>query len=402
MELLVNTKDLEDTFLTLMEKYSSYYWLTAWAGINSLPYEELSRNKIKIEKIVVGLHFYQTHPDFIESFLSSKKVKYIKQPDGTFHPKLYLFFNNRNDWALIVGSANFTNAAFTGNTEVSTLITSLDSDSSRVFEQAFKVIDEKWKEADYFSKSELLNYRNTWQNIKTKINSLSGNYDGRTNNAKIKSKPIFQVSIHNMSWKEYVDKVKRDKYHSLKERLKLLDEIRSFFTKYGSFDKFSLEERKFTAGIPNKLSDELNVDSAFFGSMKGAGKYKNKIITNDINISNALDEIPLSGQITQKHYFEFLTHYKKAFTGNYIATATRLLAMKRPDVFVCLDSKNKLGLCKDFGLKPSVFDYDLYWGSIVENIFISEWWMNPKPRNEEERRIDQYRAALLDSLYYQM
>ena len=85
-----------------------------------------------------------------------------------------------------------------------------------------------------------------------------------------------------------------------------------------------------------------------------------------------------------------------------IATASRLLAMKRPDVFVCFDNENKSKLCKDFGITQSNMTYERYWDEIIERIFDSEWWNSPKPdENEKNIGIWRGRAAFLDSLYYE-
>jgi hypothetical protein len=74
--------------------------------------------------------------------------------------------------------------------------------------------------------------------------------------------------------------------------------------------------------------------------------------------------------------------------------------MKRPDTFICLDSKNKSNLCKDFGINQSEMNYERYWTDIIERIFDSEWWINPNPSNEQDRMISETRAAFLDALYY--
>jgi len=52
----------------LIDLYENFYWATAWAGVGSTHFDNLLANKDKIKKIVVGIHFYQTHPDFIETF----------------------------------------------------------------------------------------------------------------------------------------------------------------------------------------------------------------------------------------------------------------------------------------------------------------------------------------------
>lgn len=400
MKLITDSKILEKHFLRLLDRYSRYYWLTAWASSNFASFEKLVENKKKIEKIIVGIYFYQTHPDFIETFLNSEKVKYIKQPEGTFHPKIFLFYNNRTDWELIVGSANFTKAAFTVNTEVSTLIKSTDIDASKILNQTKDIIESTWKESKYFDKTELNDYRTIWKNFRPKINSLSGNYGKMASKRNKINKPIYLVPVANMDWKTFVEKVHNEQYHSLTSRIKVLEIANDLFAKVNSFQDLADDERKFIAGIPNKLPVEKDVDWGYFGSMKGAGIYKNRIIKNDLNISKALDEIPLSGQITKMHYQRFLFNYKKTFNGNYLATATRLLAMKRPDTFVCLDSKNKSALCKDFDIMQSGLDYERYWDEIITRVYDSNWWLNPKPKNKIEISISNFRAAFLDSLYY--
>lgn len=400
MELITDSKTLKKHFLRLLDKYPQYFWLSAWASSKSVPFDQLVKNKQRIEKIVVGIHFYQTHPDFIDAFIESENVKYIKQPEGTFHPKIFLFYNNKHDWELVVGSANFTHAAFTDNTEISTLIRSTDLNASEILAETFKVINATWLKAQYFGVDELEQYKKIWKNFRPKINSLSGSYGSKLSKKKKFSKPIYLVPVVNMNWDEFMDKVKADPYHSLTSRIKVLKIAKDLFQKVDSFYDLADDERKFIAGIPNNLPVDNDVDWGYFGSMKGAGIYKNRIITNDSNISKALDEIPFSGQITKIHYQRFLENYKRTFEGNYLATATRLLAMKRPDTFVCLDSKNKSALCKDFGITQAGINYERYWDEIIERIYDSNWWLNPEPKNKPEQSISDARAAFLDSLYY--
>lgn len=400
MKLITDSKALEKQFLRLLDKYSKYYWLTAWASSKSTSFDKLVQNKHKIEKIVVGIHFYQTHPDFIETFLESENVKYIKQPEGTFHPKIFLFYNNDNDWEILVGSANFTKAAFTINKEISALIASTDLNANEVLTQTFEIINSTWLESKHFDSDELIDYKNIWKNFRPKINSLSGSYGQNKSNEKKQSKPIYLIPVAKMDWNTFMEKVNEDEYHSLSSRIKVLKIAQNLFGKVDSFRDLADDERKFIAGIPNTLPVDKGVDWGYFGSMKGAGIYKNRIIENDLNISKALDEIPLSGQITKIHYQRFLENYKKTFEGNYLATATRLLAMKRPDTFVCLDSKNKSALCKAFEITQLGLDYDRYWEEIITRIYDSNWWINPKPKNTIEKSVSDSRAAFLDSLYY--
>ena len=45
----------------------------------------------KIIKIVVGTHFFQTDPDFIKMFIGEKGVRFFKNQNELFYPKLYIF-----------------------------------------------------------------------------------------------------------------------------------------------------------------------------------------------------------------------------------------------------------------------------------------------------------------------
>lgn len=395
MKLITTQIELEREFRRLTKQYSEFYWATAWAGVNTRPFDDLISKQKKIRNIVVGIHFYQTHPNFIKTFRSNRKVRFILQPEGTFHPKIYLFVDN-NKWELLVGSGNFTNGAFNKNKEATILISQDDINSQKIFNDAKKFILDNWKSAKYLTEKELDNYEITWRNLLPKINSLSGQYGS----VKRKSKPIHEVAIISKSWKEFMDDVRGEKFHGLDERLKVIEIASNLFETYRHFNLLTEDERKFIAGIPNKLETDGAVDWGYFGSMKGAGIYKNKILKNDINISKALDQIPYAGQITKNHFDRFIKEFSKVCTGNYIATATRLLSMKRPDTFICFDSKNKSSLCKAFGIVQSGMNYERYWNDIIERIYISDWWLKPNPRNDQEEKVSNARAAFLDSLYY--
>jgi hypothetical protein len=124
---------------------------------------------------------------------------------------------------------------------------------------------------------------------------------------------------------------------------------------------------------------------------------------NSRGLSQALDPIPLRGEVRRAEYLQFIDAYVRAYPGRRrhgLATATRLLAMKRPDYFVCFDAENRDGLCRAFGIGLGHHDYERYWDSVIERILISEWWMSPRPTGTKARSIWDGRAAFLDSLYY--
>jgi hypothetical protein len=306
-----------------------------------------------------------------------------------------LFYNSDSDWELIIGSANFTKQAFSKNTEASILLTSKEPDSRAILRQSKAIIDTCWRNAKYFDWTELDNYRIMWAIQRPKIKSLSGKFE----NGSIM--PFHQIPFMVMSWNQFVDKIKREHNHTLKNRLNMLALARQLFIDKIHLSDFTHEERSFIAGIPYDYKTPGFEDWGCFGSMKGAGTFKNKINRNDKNISKALDEIPLYGEVTEEHFSKYKNSFSKIFTGNSIATFSRLLAMKRPDIFYCITSANKKAFCKGFDVIYSHVNYNTYWELIVMKIINSEWWLHPNPNSLQESRISEARAAFLDAFCYQ-
>lgn len=396
MKLITSSLELRQEFVRLTKSYPRLEWATAWAGAESEPLKALKSAATKIERLVVGLHFYQTHPEFIATFIKHPRVRFIKQPSGVFHPKVYLFYRNEREWELLVGSANFSAAAFSVNVEATLSVSWRDEGAATVFEDARKLIGDAWAVAKPFTASELDSYRIIWKNQKSKRDSLSGGY-GKKKDKTPAPTPMHQVPVSTMTWKHFAHGVRNDVYSSVSSRIKLLAYLGELFVNHPHFDAMSTLQRRDVAGLHNPIDDTAG---SWFGSMRGAGKFANKIVSNDQRISMALDQIPLSGELTKSHYEDFIAHYEKALPGNFLATATRLLAMKRPDTFVCLDSRNKQKLCSAFGIQSTGMDYQRYWDEIVMRIRDCDWWLNPKPASPMETKIADGRAAFLDSLYY--
>jgi hypothetical protein len=75
-----------------------------------------------------------------------------------------------------------------------------------------------------------------------------------------------------------------------------------------------------------------------------------------------LDHIPADGYVSEEQFINFKRHFDLAFQGKAhqggVATASRLLAMKRPDMFVCVNNANRKGNCKAFGSPPSTLSLE--------------------------------------------
>lgn len=75
---------------------------------------------------------------------------------------------------------------------------------------------------------------------------------------------------------------------------------------------------------------------------------------------------------------------------------------------MCLDSKNKRNLCKEFKIKQDFgngkdIDYQRYWDEIIMRIQHGNWWDVACPQNsdDKEKSVWKYRAAFIDSLFYE-
>ena len=265
--------------------------------------------------------------------MHDKGVRFIKQTDGTFHPKIYIFENDSNDWALLIGSGNFTHAAFSDNSEASILITSDDQDGDKQIKRAKDYVLKQYNDGDAFEQSELSNYTVMWR--KRRPQGLT----------RKRIQHELKSAIYSMTWQDYVNKVLHEKRsfakHTFEGRLKVLNGIRSIFVKTPHFKDMTVLDRKRIAGLIN----EGDINWLWFGHMGGCGRFQHQINTGDVNISKALDQIPLNGNITKDLYDLYVHYYKMAMLGDKsIGTASRLLAMKRPDCFVCLDNANKTTL----------------------------------------------------------
>lgn len=392
MKLIITNADLRTTLSRLTNEYENISFAVAWASAGTEIFGELSANRNRIHKAVIGTHFYQTHPDVLDAFAESDYVRFILQPRGVFHPKIYIFWNQKH-WEVLMGSANLTAGALTNNAEAMVLISNSDQTASSLKEDVVALIDSYWDEARSVSKAEALSYRALWAIQQPALRRLSGQY-GQTS----KSKAPADSGVMAMSWMQFFDYVQKDAHHGFEERCDLLKLVRNAFETTSHFRDMEVGLRKTIAGLPT----DFNEHWGWFGSMSGAGYYHQAVNNNNPHISEALDEIPLNGPVSRWHYEAYLAKFVRAFpNGRHgVGIASRLLSLKRPDYFVCFDSKNKKTLCQDLEIKQTGMDYVRYWEEIIERITDSAWWNEPRPRNALAGTVWDGRAAMLDAIFY--
>lgn len=122
MKLLATATQINSELARLLRECSSCQVAVAWASVGFEAFDLLVKHGDKIERMVVGTHFYQTHPAFIERFLTHPNVRFVVNTDGVFHPKVYLFEKADGEWECIIGSPNFTKGGFGQNAEMAMLV----------------------------------------------------------------------------------------------------------------------------------------------------------------------------------------------------------------------------------------------------------------------------------------
>lgn len=407
MKILSNSLDIEKNICDCIEKYENISMSIAWASANSKAFKLLIKDKNikKIKFSTVGLHFYQTHPDFINKFLNDERVKFYKQNEGIFHPKIYLFWNDDKDWICLIGSANFTLSALTKNSEIMTMFTSTEGNN---FRDIRNIICSYYKKAEVFKKEDFQGYQNVWN----QKNKQKQNLDDFK--SSVIQKPLYKSSILSLSWEEYYSLL-LEKGNHLDDRLNLLVKAQEYFNQ-NTFENMTEEQRKNIAGA-NEKKDGIN-DWRLFGRMP-IPRFIARLNSIDSQlkyISNSIDMIPSLGKITKKDYENFLYYfkasdndfidldkvYKKAGWGYGISPISRILSIKRPDDFFCLTSANQPKLLKNFGINKQIKtkDYERYWEEIIESVRESPWYNSDKPTNKKELLFWNTKVAMMDALFY--
>lgn len=392
MKLISTNTDLKSNLLRLIRNYDYISFGTAWASAGTDVFAELIKAKTKIKLGVIGTHFYQTHPDVLDEFVCSEQVKFTLQPEGVFHPKVFAFWTTTTSWEVLIGSANLTAGAIKGNTELSTLITNEDG-KPELLQEVQNIIS--GYEGRSISQVDAANYRRIWS-IKARLREkLEGTYGGPPT-----SKPEVESSVMTMDWPTFYAEIQKDKTHGFEDRLGMLGQVASQFANVKHFNDIPLQERLGIAGLRSKTIK----NSEWFGSMTGAGMFYKLMNASTPAFSNALDAIPSIGPVTKDQYDTYIKEFVKGFPeGRHgLGTATRLLSMKRPDVFLCVDGQNKRKLAQDVGmLRADKLNYDRYWTEVVERLQEAPWWKSPQPSDGNEAKAWRARAAMLDAIFYE-
>ena len=389
----LNGDEVASAIDSLMAEYDEFHWAVAWGTSPPLA-QKLLFNSAKFRPVTFSLAFAQTDPDLVDKLVGKEGCYVVtKFPSGVFHPKVFAFRSGKRA-AAIVGSANFTHGGLGKNHEACVLVKGSAQDKMLAdtfsFTERGASVDERVTEE--LAKRYRLGCKRAARNPGPPRDPLA---------------EVPQSKLVNWDWDEYVRKVRTSDEHDTNESLDLLRTAQAWLSGVSSFHRLPTIERKAIAGIignKEKLArKELSQRWSYFGKMGSFGVFKKLVAENDLSLARAVDSIPQKGEVTKEHFDRFFRLLAKAFANSSkaggVATASRLLAMKRPDVFLCISKPNKVKAAEDMGFAKTTLNLENYWNKVVEVIRASAWYNIDKPE-KRNAQLWEYRAAMLGAIFY--
>lgn len=396
---LLDAKATARQLATLIEKHDCISIAVAWGGFVPVA-EILLANRAKFESVLLGLDFSATDPDLIDSLVDIPNAFVAKNRKGCFHPKVF-YFQSGDKAAAIIGSANFTKGGLGSNFEASVYVKGAADEA--FFEQVRDQLD-RYKPLHLpITRSLADSYRRQFKAADSLTRPKNPVLPDEDKNWERYNSPL-----GIMQWKEFAKLARLDLYHGFERRMKLVRTVQMIFSKTTSFADLSKAEAKGVAGVLG--TSEANneglggLEWGWFGSMGGAGTFANLIGLGNQKLAAALDAIPKRGDITEEQFNNYVGAFTAAFSESPrvagLGPATRLLAMKRPDFFVCVNDGNRAGLASALNFAPTTINLDNYWARVIEPIQQAPWYNTSRPAGRDMELWDA-RVAMLDAIYYQ-
>ncbi|HMG48837.1 MAG TPA: phospholipase D family protein [Allosphingosinicella sp.] len=395
---MLDAKSVARRLSALIEKHDRISIAVAWGGIMPVA-GTLLANKSKFESILLGVDFSATDPDLIDRLVGVPNAFVARNRPGCFHPKIFYFQSDTKAEA-IVGSANFTGGGLSSNLEASVHVKGTADD---VFFEQVRDQLARYKPLHLpITKALAESYRRQSKAAGTTPRPRNPVLPG-----EVKDWARINSPLATMSWKEFVKRARQDLHHDFEKRMKLVRAVQQMFFKAPSLGNLSAAEWKGIAGVLGDVeagAAGLNgLEWGWFGSMGGAGTFAELIGSQDPALAKALDWIPKRGDVTQAQFNDYAEAFTAAFSGSSrtarLAPATRLLAMKRPDFFICVNGGNKPALAAALAFAPTTLRLNNYWARVIEPIQQAPWYNTPRPAGRDMELWDA-RVAMLDAIYY--
>lgn len=398
---LLDAKSVAARLRNLIGKHGRISLAMAWGDLTPVA-EILLENSSKFGSVLFGVDFLATDPDLIDRLVDVPGAFVAKNRPGCFHPKIFYFASGPKAEA-IVGSANFTKGGLGANLEASVHVKGAVDDP--FFDQIRERLEQYRPLHMPVTKIFAASYRRQTEAAAAAARSRAKNPIMPTD---VKGWARLNSALASMSWREFARLARQDVHHDFRKRVKLLRWVQQTFARTGSFADLPVAEWKAIAGVIGRVEAEeaglAGFEWGWFGSMGGAGTFAELIGQRNAAIGVALDAIPPRGEVTQSDYRGYVRAFTAAFAGSSrtarLGPATRLLAMKRPDRFVCVNGGNQANLAKALAFAPTTISLDNYWERVVVPVQQAPWFTTARPVGGD-RELWDARVAMLDAIYYE-
>ncbi|MCA9774422.1 MAG: hypothetical protein KC466_18535 [Myxococcales bacterium] len=403
LTVLANSDDLSQALHHLWKCSNDIYMAYAWISSARGDAAHWKGNDLsKIRQAVIGTHFDQTEPKAIE--LLAKRpgpLKIVDSGGPVFHPKVIVGLSGEKARA-IIGSSNFTTGGFGVNTELNLLLNASKLDP--IVEALLSFIDDQWERGESFCRVWLDDYEERYE----KRPKPARRGSDRVSRTKRGRRP--KLDEINLTWDEYEEFLwaanERDSGVLIgpseeNSHLAELERCRPYFDEYSSFSAIPKDGQRLIAGLKNSGSHGC------FGTGYGNGSFVQLVENKPERIGDFIDRIPRTGNVEPSLVEECLNGLAsiRAEHRVLLGTAGRLLVVKRPDLFMPVNTANRNGIKKLFGFAPasSSVDYSKVVGEYVslhERIWCLPWFSSPRPPRKPSNLIHDARVALLDIAVY--
>ncbi len=348
----------------------------------------------RVRRAILGIHFAQTEPCVLRELRDLGVLRVIADTGGVFHPKLLVGLKGAEARALI-GSSNLTSGGFAGNTEVNVLLSGNANDEA--LKQLASFIDDQWRHPRAFEPDD------EWFEEYERLYANRPSPPRLGARKKRGPRVVEEGEDLDLDWADFVELISQQERRALwtgweihvfdhpdGSYLQEAERCQAAFSAEPSYARMPEDDRKLIAGWGDRTA-------GYYGRMQGAGYFKNLTRERPAEIGKHLDKIPLTGPVSIPQARSYLSGVM-GVKGVALGTATRLLCMKRPDLFLPANNASLVNIKRVFGTTPSTVEKYL---ALVERIWLFPWFSAPKPKDPTSARIWRARVALLDAIFYE-
>jgi HKD family nuclease len=417
MPFLVSPNDLRAAMIRLGSAATAIDIAVAWATMGPALDElcELVARRHITLRSLVGLDFNQTNPTALDRLRKVGTVRIGVSPTGVFHPKLYLFHGQPP--RAIVGSANLTNAAFSGNTEIA-IEKALDDSE---YDHVRSFFAKQWQASAPLTDELMQEYRKRWRNSPRGATGdmIEDEIANNTSQSPILDIDALAAQLTSWTWDEYrnalVDleriRVRQDFSVLRSDRHSWLHTARLAWPLARSrLDELERGERGIVFGI-HVPTLPPEVEPGYFGNLGSRGSVM-QIATGRQGepmtqfqadslryISDALDilgDSALSLEVVGEVYDAL-----NAIQGFGVATNSRLMTLRRPDSIMIVNGANARLMALAFGIPESRIKTRRGYLEAHDILWNTAWWRSEEPSDFADAELWSFRAALVDAFVYE-